>query len=104
MALGSALNKDFQVLDQYWCRHTSPHEVSGAQCFSLRQILALFELVFVFSVGGPTPSEAAGGRAHTDQEITKRDGLWRRAAASETPGCLFSFFLEFSGEMPALFL
>ena len=29
--LGSALNKDFQVLDQYWCRHTSPHEASAAR-------------------------------------------------------------------------
>ena len=55
-------HKGFQVLDQYWCRHTSPHEVSGAQCLSRRLILAVFELVFVFSLGGPTPSEAVGGR------------------------------------------
>ena len=39
-----------------------PHEVSGAQCLSRRLMLAVFELVFVFSLGGPTPSEAAGGR------------------------------------------
>ena len=65
--LGSALNKGFQVLDQYWCRHTSPHEVSGAQCLSRRLILAVFELVFVFSLGGPTTSEAAGGRPLTQR-------------------------------------
>ena len=70
MALGAALNKGFQVLDQYWCRHTSPHEVSGAQCLSRRLILAVFELVFVFSLGGPTPSEAAGGRPQTQRSKT----------------------------------
>ena len=70
--IGSALNKGFQVLDQYWCRHTSPHEVSGAQCLSRRLVLAVFELVFVFRLGGPTPSEAAGGRPLTER--SKRDG------------------------------
>ena len=68
--LGSALNKGFQVLDQYWCRHTSPHEVSGAQCLSRRLILAVFEFVFVFRLGGPTPSEAAGGRPLTERSKT----------------------------------
>ena len=64
------MNKGFQVLDQYWCRHTSPHEVSGAQCLSRRLVLAVFELVFVFSLGGPTPSEAAGGRPLTQRSKT----------------------------------
>jgi len=53
--LGSALMFEQgvpQVLDQYWCRHTSPHEVSGAQCLSRRLVLAVFELVFVFRLGG----------------------------------------------------
>ena len=67
--LGSALNKGFQFL--IWCRHTSPpHEVSGAQCLSRRLILAVFELVFVFRLGGPTPSEAAGGRPQTEGSKT----------------------------------
>ena len=84
------LNKDFQVLDQLWCRHTSPHEVSGAQCLSRRLILAVFELVFVFSLGGPTPSEAAPpGRAPTDPEINNaRPGhTWctQSAGARGTP-------------------
>ena len=48
-------------------RHTSPHEVSGAQCLSRRLILAVFQLVFVFRLGGPTPSEAAGGRPLTQR-------------------------------------
>ena len=68
------MNKGFQVLDQYWCRHTSPHEVSGAQCLSRRLILAVFELVFVFSLGGPTPSEAAGGRPLTQRSKTLGPG------------------------------
>ena len=68
------MNKGFQVLDQYWCRHTSPHEVSGAQCLSRRLILAVFELVFVFRLGGPTPSEAAGGRPLTQRSKTLGPG------------------------------
>ena len=46
---------------------THEHEVSGAQCLSRRLILAVFELVFVFCLGGPTPSEAAGGRPLTQR-------------------------------------
>ena len=46
------------------------HEVSGAQCLSRRLILAVFQLVFVFRLGGPTPSEAAGGRPLTQRSKT----------------------------------
>ena len=83
--VGSLLSylNNYKGYSVYWCRHTSPHEVSGAQCFSRRLILALFELVFVFSVGGPgpTPSRGAGsgqapGRAPAPAltERSKRDG------------------------------
>ena len=40
-----------------------------------RLIWAVVELVFVFRLGGPTPSEAAGGRPLTER--SKRDGLAR---------------------------
>ena len=70
MALRVGFEQGFPGLDHYWCRHTSPHEVSGAQCLSRRLILAVFELVFVFSLGGPTPSEAAGGRPQTQRSKT----------------------------------
>ena len=86
--LGSALNKDFQVLDQYWCRHTSPHEVSGAQCLSRRLIVAVFELVFVFRLEGArpaTPSEAAGGRPQTER--SKRDGPRTTIKKLKSPAC-----------------
>jgi len=33
---------------------------------------SVFDLVFVFRLGGPTPSEAAGGRPLTER--SKRDG------------------------------
>ena len=32
--------------------------------------MAVFELVFVFRLGGPTPSEAAGGRPQTERSKT----------------------------------
>ena len=73
MALRVGFEQGFPGLDHYWCRHTSPHEVSGAQCLSRRLILAVFQLVFVFRLGGPTPSEAAGGRPLTEK--SKTDGL-----------------------------
>ena len=72
MALRVGFEQGFPGLDHYWCRHTSPHEVSGAQCLSRRLILAVFQLVFVFRLGGPTPSEAAGGRPLTEK--SKTDG------------------------------
>ena len=76
MALRVGFEQGFPGLDHYWCRHTSPHEVSGAQCLSRRLILAVFQLVFVFRLGGPTPSEAAGGRPLTEKSKTdKTDGL-----------------------------
>ena len=78
------MNKGFQVLDQYWCRHTSPHEVSGAQCLSRRLILAVFQLVFVFRLGGPTPSEAAGGRPLTEK--SKTDGPAKPVGKCSTCG------------------
>ena len=54
---------------------THPHiEVSGAQCLSRRLILAVFEFVFVFRLGGPTPSEAAGGRPLTERSKTLGPG------------------------------
>ena len=68
MALRVGFEQGFPGLDHYWCRHTSPHEVSGAQCLSRRLILAVFQLVFVFRLGGPTPSEAAGGRPHSPRD------------------------------------
>ena len=68
MALRVSFEQGFPGLYHYWCRHTSPHEVSGAQCLSRRLILAVFELVFVFSLGGPDPLRG-GGRAPTDLEI-----------------------------------
>ena len=70
MALRVGFEQGFPGFNQYWCRHTSPHEVSGAQCLSRRLILAVFELVFVFSLGGLTPSEAAGGRPQTQRSKT----------------------------------
>ena len=70
MALRVGFEQGFPGLDHYWCRHTSPHEVSGAQCLSRRLILAVFQLVFVFRLGGPTPSEAAGGRPQTEGSKT----------------------------------
>ena len=50
--------------------HMSHMEVSGAQCLSRRLILAVFELVFVFRLGVPSPLEAAGGRPQTERSKT----------------------------------
>ena len=86
--------------DQYWCRHTSPaspHEVTGAQCLSRRLILAVFELVFAFSLGGPTPSEAAGGRPQ----------IQRSKTLGPSPLCMYSYYFtsarESSREKPLIY-
>ena len=47
-----------------------PHEVGGAQRRSRRLFLTVLHCVFVFSLGGPTPSEAAGGRPLTQRSKT----------------------------------
>jgi len=49
--------------------------VGGAQRRSRRLILTVLHFVFVFSLGGPTPSEAAGGRPLTQK--SKKLGLGR---------------------------
>ena len=57
-----------------------PHEVGGAQRRSRRLFLTVLHFVFVFSLGGPTPSEAAGGRPLTQRSKTlgpERRGPWR---------------------------
>jgi len=41
----------------YFTHPYMTHEVSGAQCLSRRLILAVFQLVFVFRLGGPTPPQ-----------------------------------------------
>ena len=50
--------------------HDPPHEVGGAQRRSRRLFLSVLHFVFVFSLGGPTPSEAAGGRPLTQRSKT----------------------------------
>ena len=50
---------------------------------SRRLILAVFELVFVFSLGGPTPSEAADGRPLTER--SKHDGPAGARGPPEAP-------------------
>ena len=75
------MNKGFQVLDQYWCRHTSPHEVSGAQCLSRRLVLAVFELVFVFRLAEPWSDSLT---ANPGQRLTVPDSLTALTALSLT--------------------
>ena len=69
------------------CRggHSRPaHEVGGAQRRSRRLFLTVLHFVFVFSLGGPTLSEPAGGRPQTERSKTLgARGRWRRG-----PGAL----------------
>ena len=55
--------------------HDPPHEVGGAQRRSRRLFLTVLYFVFVFSLGGPTPSEAAGGRPLTQRSKTLGPGI-----------------------------
>ena len=50
--------------------HSHPHEVGGAQRRARRLFSTVSDFVFVFSLGGPTPSEAAGGRPLTQRSKT----------------------------------
>ena len=68
--------------------HSHPHEVGGAQRRARRLFSTVSDFVFVFSLGGPTPSEAAGGRPLTQRSKTL--GPARRRIARDPPGAVNS--------------
>ena len=68
---------NYMFLDAVW-GHSHPHEVGGAQRRARRLFLRVLYFVFVFSLGGPTPSEAAGGHPLTQRSKT--------LGPSEAPG------------------
>ena len=63
-----ALRVGFEQGFQYWCRNTSPHEVSGAQWPLSQADFGCFRACFCFLSRGPDPLRG-GGRAPTYREI-----------------------------------
>ena len=81
--------KGFQVLDQYWCRHTSPYMRSAARSgpVPLSQAdFGCFRACLCFQTRGPGPLRG-GGRAPTHREIKTGRPCSRRSAARRRRWC-----------------